>query len=34
MLIDKIDREHISATVTRLKVLSKIKIDENKKPQD
>ncbi|MDD3144721.1 MAG: GspE/PulE family protein [Candidatus Gracilibacteria bacterium] len=34
MLIDKIDREHISAAVTRLKVLSKIKIDENKKPQD
>lgn len=34
MLIDKVDREHISAIVTRLKVLSKIKIDENKKPQD
>ncbi|MDD2907060.1 MAG: GspE/PulE family protein [Candidatus Gracilibacteria bacterium] len=34
MLIDKIDRDHISAAVTRLKVLSKIKIDENKKPQD
>ncbi|MDR1944563.1 MAG: Flp pilus assembly complex ATPase component TadA [Candidatus Peribacteria bacterium] len=34
MLIDKIDREHISAIITRLKVLSKIKIDENKKPQD
>jgi len=34
MIIDKIDREHISAIVTRLKVLSKIKIDENKKPQD
>ncbi len=34
MLIDKLHREHISAAVTRLKVLSKIKIDENKKPQD
>lgn len=34
MLFDKIDRENISAVVTRLKVLSKIKIDENKKPQD
>ncbi len=34
MLIDKVDREHISAAITRLKVLSKIKIDENKKPQD
>lgn len=34
MLIDKIDRENISAVVTRLKVLSRIKIDENKKPQD
>ena len=34
MLIDKVDREHVSAIVTRLKVLSKIKIDENKKPQD
>jgi len=33
-LIDKIWRENISAIVTRLKVLSKIKIDENKKPQD
>lgn len=33
-LIDKIGRENISAIVTRLKVLSKIKIDENKKPQD
>ena len=33
-LIDKIDRENISAIVTRLKVLSKVKIDENKKPQD
>jgi type IV pilus assembly protein PilB len=34
ILFDKIDRENISAVVTRLKVLSKIKIDENKKPQD
>lgn len=33
-LIDKVDRENISAIVTRLKVLSRIKIDENKKPQD
>lgn len=33
-LIDKIGRDNISAIVTRLKVLSKIKIDENKKPQD
>lgn len=33
-LIDKVDREFISAMVTRLKVLSKIKIDESKKPQD
>ena len=33
-LKDKIGRENISAIVTRLKVLSKIKIDENKKPQD
>jgi len=34
LLLDKVDRENISAVVTRLKVLSKIKIDENKKPQD
>lgn len=34
MLIDKIHKEHTSAIITRLKVLSKIKIDENKKPQD
>ena len=34
ILIDKVDRENISAIVTRLKVLSRIKIDENKKPQD
>jgi len=33
-LIDKIGRDNISAVVTRLKVLSRIKIDENKKPQD
>jgi len=33
-LIDKVGRDNISAIVTRLKVLSKIKIDENKKPQD
>ena len=31
---DKIHNDHTSAIVTRLKVLSKIKIDENKKPQD
>ncbi|MDR3150340.1 MAG: Flp pilus assembly complex ATPase component TadA [Candidatus Peribacteria bacterium] len=34
MLIDKVDRENVSAIITRLKVLSKIRIDENKKPQD
>jgi type II secretory ATPase GspE/PulE/Tfp pilus assembly ATPase PilB-like protein len=34
MIYDKIDKENVSAVVTRLKVLSKIKIDENKKPQD
>ena len=33
-IIDKIDKENISSIITRLKVLSKIKIDENKKPQD
>ncbi len=33
-IIDKIDSENTSAIVTRLKVLSRIKIDENKKPQD
>lgn len=33
-LIDKIGKDNISAIVTRLKVLSRIKIDENKKPQD
>ncbi|MFK7779893.1 MAG: GspE/PulE family protein [Candidatus Gracilibacteria bacterium] len=34
MLYDKLHRENISGIITRLKVLSKIKIDENKKPQD
>ena len=34
LLHDKLHRENISWIVTRLKVLSKIKIDENKKPQD
>ncbi len=33
-LIDKIWRDNISAIITRLKVLSKVKIDESKKPQD
>lgn len=33
-LVDKVGRDNISAIVTRLKVLSRIKIDENKKPQD
>ncbi len=33
-IIDKVDRDNISWIVTRLKVLAKIKIDENKKPQD
>jgi len=31
---DKIDNRNTSAIVTRLKVLAKVKIDENKKPQD
>ncbi len=31
---DKVSKENTSAVITRLKVLSKIKIDENKKPQD
>ena len=31
---DKIDNRNTSAVVTRLKVLAKVKIDENKKPQD
>ena len=34
ILFDKLHNENNSAVVTRLKVLSKIKIDENKKPQD
>lgn len=34
LLHDKLHLDNISAIVTRLKVLSKIKIDENKKPQD
>lgn len=34
ILIDKVHRENISAIITRLKVLAKVKIDENKKPQD
>lgn len=34
ILYDKLHPESISSMVTRLKVLSKIKIDENKKPQD
>lgn len=33
-IIDKVGTESISGIVTRLKVLAKIKIDENKKPQD
>lgn len=33
-IIDKINNDHVSGIVTRLKVLSRIKIDENKKPQD
>lgn len=34
LIIDKLGRENTSSIITRLKVLSKIKIDENKKPQD
>nr|MDD3720764.1 GspE/PulE family protein [Candidatus Gracilibacteria bacterium] len=34
IVIDKLDRDNISPIITRLKVLSKVKIDENKKPQD
>jgi len=34
ILYDKVNRENISWIITRLKVLAKIKIDENKKPQD
>ena len=33
-IIDKVWPDNISGIVTRLKVLAKIKIDENKKPQD
>ena len=33
-IIDKVGPDNISGIVTRLKVLAKIKIDENKKPQD
>ncbi len=33
-IYDKIDPRNTSAIVTRLKVLAKVKIDENKKPQD
>lgn len=31
---DKISLEHVSTIITRLKVLARVKIDENKKPQD
>ena len=34
LLYDKIHPDHSSAITTRLKVLAKVKIDENKKPQD
>lgn len=34
VVYDKISLDHISTIVTRLKVLAKVKIDENKKPQD
>ena len=33
-IYDKIDNWNTSAIITRLKVLAKVKIDENKKPQD
>lgn len=33
-IYDKVSLEHLSTIVTRLKVLAKVKIDENKKPQD
>ena len=33
-IFDKIHKENTSAIITRLKVLAKVKIDENKKPQD
>jgi type II secretory ATPase GspE/PulE/Tfp pilus assembly ATPase PilB-like protein len=31
---DRLDHQNYSSLITRLKVLSRIKIDENKKPQD
>lgn len=34
IIYDKIGLEHIQTTIVRLKVLAKVKIDENKKPQD
>lgn len=34
LIIDKIHNDNVSAIITRLKVLAKVKIDENKKPQD
>ncbi len=33
-ILDKISNENVSAIITRLKVLARVKIDENKKPQD
>ncbi len=34
LLIDKLHNDNVSGIITRLKVLAKVKIDENKKPQD
>jgi len=34
LIIDKLHNDNLSAIITRLKVLAKVKIDENKKPQD
>lgn len=34
LLYDKLHIDHVSAIITRLKILAKVKIDENKKPQD
>lgn len=34
IVMDKLHKDNISWIITRLKVLSRIKIDENKKPQD
>ncbi len=34
LLIDKLHNDNVSSIITRLKVLAKVKIDENKKPQD